>query len=128
MAVMDYANKGNLGGNLSKVIKYNWKHKLCMLNNIIRGLIEMHEQNIVHRDFHDGNILNKNNRETDKVDCVYISDLGLCHPVKSFRKDDIYGVKPFMAPEVLRGKPYTPSSDIYSFSMIMGVYIWRQKI
>src|SRR5436309_15071599 len=24
-----------------------------------------------------------------------------------------------MAPEVLRGKPYTPASDIYSFSMIM---------
>jgi serine/threonine protein kinase len=79
----------------------------------------MHERNLVHRDFHDGNILNKNNRETDKVDCVYISELRLCHPVKSFRKDDNYGVKPFIAPEVLRGKPYTPSSDIYSFSMIM---------
>ena len=24
-----------------------------------------------------------------------------------------------MAPEVLRGKPYTPASDIYSFAMIM---------
>ncbi|RGB36131.1 kinase-like domain-containing protein [Rhizophagus diaphanus] len=24
-----------------------------------------------------------------------------------------------MAPEILRGKPYTPASDIYSFSMIM---------
>ncbi|GBB98789.1 hypothetical protein RclHR1_03320015 [Rhizophagus clarus] len=24
-----------------------------------------------------------------------------------------------MAPEVLRGNPYTPASDIYSFSMIM---------
>ncbi|POG82459.1 hypothetical protein GLOIN_2v1498708, partial [Rhizophagus irregularis DAOM 181602=DAOM 197198] len=26
---------------------------------------------------------------------------------------------PFMAPEILRGKSYTPASDIYSFSMIM---------
>ncbi|RGB36610.1 hypothetical protein C1646_696876 [Rhizophagus diaphanus] len=26
---------------------------------------------------------------------------------------------PFVAPEVLRGKSYTPASDIYSFSMIM---------
>ena len=24
-----------------------------------------------------------------------------------------------MAPEVLRGKPYTPASDIFSFAMIM---------
>ncbi len=31
----------------------------------------------------------------------------------------IYGDLPFIAPEVLRGKPYTIASDIYSFSMIM---------
>ncbi|GBB84478.1 hypothetical protein RclHR1_11040004 [Rhizophagus clarus] len=31
----------------------------------------------------------------------------------------IYGVIPFMASEVLRGKQYTQASDIYSFSMIM---------
>ncbi|POG76259.1 hypothetical protein GLOIN_2v1558004, partial [Rhizophagus irregularis DAOM 181602=DAOM 197198] len=45
---------------------------------------------------------------------------GLCQPVKSFlKKYDIYGVIPFMAPEVLRGKSYTPASDIYSFPIIM---------
>src|SRR5205085_7578350 len=33
--------------------------------------------------------------------------------------NDVYGVIPYMAPEVLRGKPYTPASDIYSFAMIM---------
>ncbi|CAB4463087.1 unnamed protein product [Rhizophagus irregularis] len=32
---------------------------------------------------------------------------------------DIYGVIPYMAPEVLRGKPYTKASDIYSFGVIM---------
>src|ERR1044071_5783028 len=54
-----------------------------------------------------------------------ISDLGLCKPVENFqsssssKKNDIYGVLPFVAPEVLRGKHYTSASDIYSFSMIM---------
>src|SRR5687767_14673686 len=38
---------------------------------------------------------------------------------ESEKKIDIYGVLPFVAPEVLRGKPYTLASDIYSFSMIM---------
>ncbi|CAI2195016.1 942_t:CDS:1, partial [Funneliformis geosporum] len=49
-------------------------------------------------------------------------DLGLCKPVEHFqssKKNDIYGVLPFIAPEVLRGQPYTLSSDIYSFSIIM---------
>jgi serine/threonine protein kinase len=127
MVVMDYANKGNLRGNLTKVIKYNWKQKLNMLYKIISGLYEIHEQDFIHCDLHDGNILNHSNKkdeeeEENEVDnnLVFISDLGLCQPVKSsLKKGEIYGVIPFMAPEVLRGKPYTPASDIYSFSMIM---------
>ncbi|RIB28496.1 kinase-like domain-containing protein, partial [Gigaspora rosea] len=31
----------------------------------------------------------------------------------------IYGVLPYVAPEVLEGKPYTMPSDIYSFGIIM---------
>jgi serine/threonine protein kinase len=114
MVVMQYANKGNLRRNLMKIVKKNWKQKLNMLYKIIYGLKIIHEQNLVHCDFHDGNILNHND------DGIYISDLGLCQPVKSFLKQhDIYGVIPFMAPEVLRGKSYTPASDMYSFSIIM---------
>ncbi|PKB97483.1 kinase-like protein [Rhizophagus irregularis] len=114
MAVMDYANNGNLRGNLTRIIKSNWNEKLYLLYEIISGLNDIHDQGLIHCDFHDGNILNHNESK------IYISDLGLCKPVKSFlKKYDIYGVIPFMAPEVLRGEPYTPASDIYSFSMIM---------
>ncbi|CAI2165548.1 2028_t:CDS:2 [Funneliformis geosporum] len=38
-------------------------------------------------------------------------------------ENEIYGVLPFIAPEVLRYKPYTSASDIYSFSMIMWEFI-----
>jgi serine/threonine protein kinase len=114
MVVMDYANKGNLRENLTKIIKSTWNQKLIMLYGIISGLNNIHNQNLIHCDFHDGNILNHDKNK------IYISDLGLCKPVKSFLKEnDIFGVMPFIAPEVLRGKSYTPASDIYSFSMIM---------
>ncbi|POG61344.1 kinase-like domain-containing protein [Rhizophagus irregularis DAOM 181602=DAOM 197198] len=114
MVVMDYANKGNLRENLTRIVKKKWNQKLLMLCEIISGLSEIHGKNLIHCDFHDGNILNHNEGK------IYISDLGLCQPVKSFLYgDDICGVMPFMAPEVLRGKSYTPASDIYSFSMIM---------
>src|SRR5581483_7726035 len=63
--------------------------------------------------------LNHNDNKNERNN-IFISDLGLCCPIQSFlKKDSIYGVIPFMAPEVLRGKPYTLASDIYSFSMIM---------
>ncbi|RGB23791.1 kinase-like domain-containing protein, partial [Rhizophagus diaphanus] len=85
-----------------------------MLYEIISGLSKIHEKNLIHCDFHDGNILNHS------YDKIYISDLGLCQSKTSFLKgDDIFGVMPFMAPEVLRYKSYTSASDIYSFSMIM---------
>ncbi|PKY18614.1 kinase-like protein [Rhizophagus irregularis] len=117
MVVMEYANKGNLRENLKRIVENNWNQKLYMLCEIISGLSKIHGKNLIHCDFHDGNILNHNYKNKDKI---YISDLGLCQPVKSFlKKHDIYGVIPFMAPEVLRGKSYTPASDIYSFSMIM---------
>ena len=49
-----------------------------------------------------------------------IGDLGLCQPLNE--KDNpnkIFGVIPYLAPEVLSKKPYTKESDIYSFGMIM---------
>ncbi|CAB4433761.1 unnamed protein product [Rhizophagus irregularis] len=122
MVVMDYANKGNLRANLIRIIKKYWNQKLYMLYEIISGLSKIHEENLIHCDLHDGNILNYNDKveEEIKVDKIYISDLGLCQPVKSSsEKGDIFGVLPFMAPEVLRGYSYAPASDIYSFSMIM---------
>ena len=49
-----------------------------------------------------------------------LGDLGLCRPVNKFEKEkEIYGVLPYVAPEVLRIKKYTKESDIYSFAFIM---------
>ena len=51
-----------------------------------------------------------------------IGDLGLCQQVvdKKDNSNKIYGVIPYVAPEVLsQEKSYTKESDIYSFGMIM---------
>jgi serine/threonine protein kinase len=45
--------------------------------------------------------------------------MGLCEEVDKIDKSNIYGVMPYVAPEVLRGSPYTQAADIYSFGMIM---------
>ncbi|GBB85336.1 hypothetical protein RclHR1_01190012 [Rhizophagus clarus] len=120
MVVMDYANMGNLRRNLAKIIENNWNQRLYMLYKIINGLKKIHELELIHCDLHDGNILNhEDKKDSDDKNKVFISDLGLCKAVKFLKEYDIYGVIPFMAPEILRGKPYTKASDIYSFSMIM---------
>jgi serine/threonine protein kinase len=129
---MDYATEGNLRANLIRLVETtHWSHRLYLLYKILCGLCNLHALNFIHCDLHDGNILHFNSTkgidiEDDKDDEVHvidracISDLGLCRPVSSIiKKDDICGVMPFMAPEILRGNAYTQASDIYSFSMIM---------
>src|SRR5207249_9753626 len=82
---------------------------------IIQGLGKIHEKKMVHCDFHTGNILLKNYYGYNS----YISDMGLCGEVGNMDATNIYGVMPYVAPEVLRGNPYTQAADIYSFGMIM---------
>jgi len=104
---------GNLRDNLL-IKKYNPNDKFDNLRDIITQLESIHKLNLVHGDLHDGNILG-----TTATHLV-ISDLGLCKPVDQANvNNDIYGVLPYMAPEVLRGKPYTKAADIYSFGIIM---------
>ncbi|EXX64677.1 Kic1p [Rhizophagus irregularis DAOM 197198w] len=112
MIVMHVA-LGNLRDDLL-TIKYNPNDKFRILYNITVQLKAIHKLNLIHGDFHSGNILN-----------IYygtsvISDLGLCKPVnQSNTNDEIFGVLPYIAPEVLRGKPYTKAADVYSLGIIM---------
>ena len=89
-----------------------FQEKLKRLTNIIQGLKDVHNKNLVHRDFHSGNILNSEIQS-------FITDLGLCKPADEINKEEeIYGVLPYVAPEVLRKKGYTPASDIYSLGIV----------
>jgi serine/threonine protein kinase len=114
IVVMSYVKEGSLRKCLPNIINFNWHNKLKLLKKIILGLKVIHESGLIHCDLHDGNILISNNE-------IYIIDLGLCKPISNSLQNskNIYGVLPYMAPEVLRSKPYIPASDIYSFSMIM---------
>ncbi len=49
----------------------------------------------------------------------FLSDFGLSRPVDEQKSDKVYGVLPYIAPEVLNGELYTKASDVYSFGVIM---------
>jgi serine/threonine protein kinase len=105
--VLDYAEGGNLYNWVNKHYnKIDWSYNIKALLNIIEGLKEIHQKNMVHRDLHTGNILSINT-SLDGYNSMYISDMGLCGNVDNIDKTNIYGVIPYVAPEVLRGKSYT---------------------
>ncbi|RGB26875.1 kinase-like domain-containing protein [Rhizophagus diaphanus] len=102
---------------------FDWRDRLTKLTRIILGLEEIHQKEMIHHDLHAGNILLEQVSFSDNVypDNVYVSDMGLSGQVNDTNEDktNIYGVLPYVAPEVLNEKPYTQASDIYSFGMIM---------
>ena len=111
---MQYIPEGNLRQYLSKNNKkLSLEDKFNQLVNIARGLKDIHQKNLVHHDFHSGNIL----KGIEKTECL-ITDLGLCKPANETNEEKIFGVLPYVAPEVLQSQPYTQAADIYSFGII----------
>ncbi|RIA92242.1 kinase-like domain-containing protein, partial [Glomus cerebriforme] len=76
----------------------------------------IHDANLIHRDFHSGNILLGVKFDQD----CYIGDLGLSQPAsETLFNNEIYGVIPYVAPEVFNGAKFSKSSDVYSLGMMM---------
>ncbi|POG77093.1 kinase-like domain-containing protein, partial [Rhizophagus irregularis DAOM 181602=DAOM 197198] len=119
-----------------KYIKQSWywSEKLYILNNIIDCLKIIHDNQMVHHDLHTGNILILPNIEyfahSKSINKICISDMGLCREVSNISNTDetkVYGVMSYVAPEVLKGNPYTQAADIYSFGMIMYFIATRRQ-
>ncbi|RIA81190.1 kinase-like domain-containing protein [Glomus cerebriforme] len=121
--VMQYASKGDLHNYLQKdFTNITWnKQKLLMLWQISEGLETIHNADFIHRDLHSGNILYvyiglyESYRNEWKI-----GDLGLSQPANNTSSNnEIYGVIPYVAPEVFKGSTFSKESDVYSMGMIM---------
>jgi serine/threonine protein kinase len=117
--VLDYADYGSLRNYLDTYYnKLSWYTKFHDLWRIAYGLKKIHGKELIHRDLHIGNILRFFNSTS-------ITDMGLCKPADYNKLDNtssnnsIYGVLPYIAPEILRGQNYTKAADVYSFGIIM---------
>ncbi|RIB15858.1 kinase-like domain-containing protein, partial [Gigaspora rosea] len=76
MMVMQYAKHGSLRKLLDDRYKdLSWGHKILILYYIAGGLDAIHNANLVHKDFHSGNIVNSNTYSS------FITDFGLSRPV-----------------------------------------------
>ena len=101
---MRYAAKGDVKEYLK--LNYTWNYKIKILYNIISCLNTFHQEKLMHGDLHSGNIL-----YFPYLSQAMITDLGLSGPAdqetSSKSENDIFGVLPYIAPEVLNKKPYT---------------------
>src|SRR3954464_15766298 len=70
--VLEYAENGSLRNYLdTSYNKLNWSDKINYLHSMVCGLGYIHENKLIHRDLHIGNILRLKSK-------TCITDLGLC--------------------------------------------------
>src|SRR5437660_10768442 len=111
--VFSYRREGNLRDYLrNNHSKLTLKNRITIFRSLCSSLYRIHEKDLIHCDLHSGNML------IQTGDC-FITDLGLCGPVDDKSSDKIYGIIPYIAPEVLQGGKNTKESDVYSVGMLM---------
>jgi serine/threonine protein kinase len=108
-----------------------WRIIMNILRGIAEGLKKIHIKGKIHKNLHGGNLfIDEEITDTGDVGIVArIGDVGLYGPCYHENKnsDQIYGVLPYIAPEVFRGESYSAASDIYSFGIIMNTLATGKK-
>ena len=80
---------------------------------VLWGLSYLHHDKILHRDIKPGNILLHSDGS------VKLCDFGLASLSGNTLQTTMVGTSRYMAPERLRGKPYGPPSDVWSFGILL---------
>ncbi|MBV9302284.1 MAG: protein kinase [Acidobacteriaceae bacterium] len=93
---------------------------LQMVREIGAGLDAIHKFGIVHRDLKPSNVFLEKCVTGERA---VLMDFGIAHVLteESLVTDvnHVPGTPPYMAPEVLTGKPATVKSDVYSFGVVL---------
>ena len=76
MIIMNYYELGDLTHYITRdFLKISWYYKLLMLIDIVVGLNNIHDTNIIHKDFHSGNIfISRHHEHVTKYEAI-IGDL-----------------------------------------------------
>ena len=115
--IMEYCSGGDL---LSYFESHNYvlpESKVCeIIHKLSMAVYYLHSYGIVHRDLKPENILMTDSKLTADIRLL---DFGLSKIIGNDEKcTEPYGTLTFVAPEVLQGKPYDKSVDLWSIGII----------
>ncbi|XP_077336766.1 LIM domain kinase 1 isoform X3 [Lithobates pipiens] len=113
---------------LKEDAQYPWNKRVSFARDIAAGMTYLHSMNIIHRD------LNSHNCLVREDGSVVVADFGLARLVtdeaRDLRKDrrkryTVVGNPYWMAPEMINGRIYDESVDVFSFGIVLCEIIGR---
>jgi serine/threonine protein kinase len=114
--VMEYVDAGTLADRLA-ADRANEVDPRRLARELLSALALIHRAGVVHRDVKPSNVL------LDQDGRARLTDFGIAEPrdaTKLTRTGEVIGTLKYMAPEVRRGEPATPRSDLYSCGVVLG--------
>lgn len=113
--VMEYVPGGSLAERLRDPQKATWDAEV-LARELLDALGYVHRAGVIHRDIKPGNVL----IGTDGR--ARLTDFGIAQPSDASRLTStgmVVGSKRYIAPEVMRGRPATERSDLYSLGVLI---------
>ena len=86
-------------------------------SQILKGLVFLHSNGVVHRDMKPDNILLTKNKAGEKV--IKIADFSLAEYYHSNRLNTVCGTPGYMAPEMFCEEEYDEKVDVFSLGIIL---------
>lgn len=114
--ITEYLPLGSLRAYLHKLEKKSLplQKLFAIALDIARGMEYIHSQGVIHRDLKPENVL------IDENFCLKIADFGIaCEEARCDTLADDPGTFRWMAPEMIKRKPYGRKVDMYSFGLIL---------
>lgn len=94
----------------------DWKERLAVFAAIARAIAYLHAQGILHRDIKPANI------RLGADGTPRLLDFGIARDARTpqmTQSGHVTGTPQYLAPELLRGKPATPASDVWSLGVTL---------
>ncbi|CAN1165678.1 Serine/threonine/tyrosine-protein kinase HT1 [Linum perenne] len=116
--ITEYMSQGTLRMYLNKKEPYSLSTEtvLRLALDISRGMEYLHSQGVIHRDLKSNNLLLNDEMR------VKVADFGTsCLETQCQETKGNKGTYRWMAPEMIKEKPYTRKVDVYSF----GIVLWE---
>nr|CAB3227513.1 calcium/calmodulin-dependent protein kinase type IV-like [Phallusia mammillata] len=113
--ILEYVNGGELFDRIVEKGFYSERDAANVIQQILEAVAYLHSKNIVHRDLKPENLLYSDDSENA---VLKVADFGLSRINDKETMKTICGTPGYVAPEILLGKQYTESIDIWAVGVI----------